>query len=70
MQQVQIRLDQTKEFNCKCGSATFFAISFLRVVPALLSPTLKAELMPLPAYRCTECLEIVNFNPDQPQKKT
>lgn len=64
-QHIQIRIDQTEELKCKCGNATFIQVAFLRVVPALLSPTLKPEMMPIPAFQCVSCQRIAEI----PQKK-
>jgi len=62
---VQIRLEQTEELKCTCGSALFIQVAFLRVIPALLSPTLKAEMMPVPAFQCVNCQRVAEI----PQKK-
>jgi DNA-directed RNA polymerase subunit RPC12/RpoP len=64
-QNIQIRLDQTEELKCKCGSAVFIQVNFIRIVPALLSPTLKPEMMPIPAFQCVNCQRMAEI----PQKK-
>lgn len=67
-QQQQIKLEQTTEVKCKCGNETFEQVFFLRQVPALLSPTLRAEIFHVPAFRCMRCKNIADLNPKKPEK--
>lgn len=53
--QIQVNLNQTKPLKCACGNETFTQVFFIRVLPALLSPTQKAEMIPIPAFLCTNC---------------
>jgi hypothetical protein len=54
--QVQISFDKTKPVICKgCGGEIFEQVNFLRIVPALLSPTMRQEIFPVPAFRCCKC---------------
>jgi hypothetical protein len=64
--QIQINLNQTKPLVCGCGNETFEQIHFIRVIPALLSPTQKAEMYPIPAFRCTNCQKMAEIK----EKKT
>lgn len=66
---INIKLEQTQAYNCTCGNAVFEQVYFLRIVPALLSPTMKPEKVPFPVFRCTNCLELVDFKSDEPKKK-
>lgn len=65
---VQIDLSKTEAFKCACGNETFEALNFLRVVPAILSPTLKREIIPIPAFRCTRCKNLAELNKQNPKK--
>jgi len=64
MQNVQIPLNQTTGYACKaCKNETFDMVYFIRVVPAIISPTLKPEFMPLPSFMCRRCKKIAELNP-------
>lgn len=72
MQNVQIDINKTEGIRCVCGNETFTQIIFLRKISALLSPTGKAELIPMPAYKCERCKNIADIQQlltDQSQKK-
>ncbi len=64
--QIQINLNDTKPLICGCGNETFEQIFFIRVIPALLSPTQKAEMYPVPAFLCRNCHKPAEIS----QKKT
>lgn len=66
--QVQIDLSKTAAFKCGCGNETFEDITFLRVLPAIISPTLKREIIPIPAYRCLKCKNIAELTQLEPKK--
>jgi hypothetical protein len=51
----QINLADTKEHKCSCGSNVFEQVFFLRIIPALLSGTLKREMLPIQVFRCVNC---------------
>ncbi len=53
--QVSIDISKTKALVCKCGNHTFEQISFLRVLPALLSPNGKDAVIPMMAFACNAC---------------
>ena len=72
MQNVQIDINKTEGLKCACGNETFTKVIFLRKISALLSPTGKAELIPMPAYKCERCKNIVDVQQlltDGTQKK-
>jgi len=72
--QIKINLEQTRPLTCKnntgfgskseCGGEVFSQVFFIRVVPALLSPTMREEIIPVPAFRCVKC----NFVAELTQK--
>jgi len=71
MQNVQIPLNQTIGYACKaCKNETFDMVYFIRVVPAIISPTLKAEFMPMPAFQCSKCTTIAELNPKTSENGT
>jgi hypothetical protein len=53
--QVSIDIGKTKALICKCGNHTFEQISFLRVLPALLSPNGKDAVIPMMSFACNSC---------------
>jgi hypothetical protein len=53
--QVSIDIGKTKALVCKCGNHTFEQISFLRVLPALLSPNGKDAVIPMMSFACNSC---------------
>jgi hypothetical protein len=62
-QQVQVSFDKTKPVVCLgCGGEVFESVNFLRIVPALLSPTMKQEIFPVPAFRCAKCKILVDLS--------
>jgi len=72
--QIKINLEQTKPLKCKndlgfvnggqCNGEVFSQVFFIRIVPALLSPTMREEIVPVPAFRCVKC----NFVAELTQK--
>lgn len=68
-QQVRVNLEQTAAYKCKaCGKEIFRQVFFLRTIPALLSPTLKAEIIPVPSFMCVSCDVIAELNQKKPEK--
>lgn len=66
-QPIQISMDKTTAVVCEfCKSEQFQQIFYLRQVPALLSPTMKAEIFPVPAFQCVKCKKVAEMN----QKKS
>jgi hypothetical protein len=53
--QVSIDISKTRALVCKCGNHTFTQISFLRVLPALLSPNGKDAVIPMMSFACNAC---------------
>ena len=43
---------------CECGSKLFYEAIVLKKVSALISPTGKEELYPIPVYVCDKCGKI------------
>lgn len=67
--QIRVNLEQTAPLKCKaCGKEIFRQVFFLRTIPALLSPTLKAEIVPVPSFMCIKCDTIAALNPKKPEK--
>ena len=53
-QQVDISL--AVDLKCDdCGNYTFVEIAMLKLLPALVSPTGKNELIPIPVMACNRC---------------
>lgn len=72
MQKVQVDINKTEGLKCACGNETFTQVIFLRKISALLSPTGKSELIPMPAYKCERCKNIADIQQlltDGTQKK-
>lgn len=68
-QPIQIPLDRTTPHQCKaCKSELFEQVNFLRIVPALLSPTGRKEIFPVPAFRCCKCKIIADMSQKEPLK--
>jgi hypothetical protein len=65
-QSEQINLSLTESIQCDCGNETFNQIFFIRRLPAVVSPTLRTEMMPLPSFECRRCRKIIDLE----QKKT
>ncbi len=66
---IRVNLEQTAAYKCKaCGKEIFRQVFFLRTIPALLSPTLKAEIVPVPSFMCVSCDFIAELNPKKPDK--
>jgi hypothetical protein len=63
-QPIQISLDKTNPYQCiACKGELFEQVNFLRIVPAILSPTMRKEIFPVPAFRCCKCKIIADLNP-------
>lgn len=62
---VNVDITRTKALACQrkvgligdavCGSEEFTQVFFVRVLPAFLSPTMREEIIPLPAFKCVKC---------------
>ncbi len=59
----QIRIEDTKELMCKCGSTIYEQVFFIRIVPALLSGSIKPEMLPIQVFRCINCEKIAEIDP-------
>lgn len=55
MGQPQFDIRQTTAVVCSCGNPTFTHGVFLREISALLSPTGKAGIIPIPTFTCNAC---------------
>ncbi len=53
--QVSIDISKTRALVCKCGNHTFEQVSFLRVLPALVSPNGKDAVIPMMTFACNAC---------------
>jgi len=63
---IQIDLSKTEAIICRCGNEAFERYYFLRSLPALLSPTLRKELIPIEAFRCIKCKKVLEFDQKKP----
>lgn len=68
MENVKIDFSLTESLKCKCGNEIFLQVFFIRIIPAIVSPTLRRELAPVPAFQCTKCKTIADMNQKQPEK--
>lgn len=51
-----INLEACEDLLCvKCGNATFEEVRLIKKVSALMSPTGKAGLVPIPTFACAAC---------------
>lgn len=56
MKNMGVDVTKTTPIACnKCGNATFVPAMFLRHVSAIISPTGKEELAPVPTFVCNAC---------------
>ena len=54
--QTQINIKDTETIVCeKCGNGLFIQSFFLKKISALVSPTGKEQIIPVPTFRCDEC---------------
>jgi DNA-directed RNA polymerase subunit RPC12/RpoP len=67
---VNVDVSRTKGLKCPhCGNEMFYQVAFLREVPAILSPTMKPEVVPAQAFQCTKCLKAYEWNVKLPDRK-
>jgi hypothetical protein len=52
---LNLDISKTTPLVCKCGNHTFEQGVFLREISALLSPTGKAGIIPVPTFCCNAC---------------
>jgi len=53
-------LENAKDIVCPlCNANTFENIVMIKKISALMSPTGQESIIPLPAYRCTECKRVL-----------
>jgi hypothetical protein len=65
-----VDISRTKGLKCHhCGNEMFYAVSFLREIPSVLSPTMKPEVAPVPAFQCTKCNRVYDWSVPSPEKK-
>ena len=54
--QVNIKPEDLKDIACEnCGCKYFRQVSAFKRVSALVSPTGKEQIVPVPTFRCDEC---------------
>ena len=53
--QMRVDITKTTAFVCSCGNHTFTQATLLREISAILSPTGKAALIPVPVFVCNAC---------------
>jgi hypothetical protein len=64
---VNIPLDQLKDVVCECTNAAFVTAIRLRELPALYSPTGKADYLAQPlCFLCTACGKTLSMVPPPP----
>jgi len=54
--QVKIKPEDLKDVACEsCGCKYFRAVNAFKRLSALVSPTGKEQIVPVPTFRCDEC---------------
>ena len=54
--QVNIKPEDLKDISCEnCGCKYFRQVSAFKRVSALVSPTGKEQIVPVPTFRCDDC---------------
>jgi hypothetical protein len=54
--QVNIDLSQAEDIVCeRCGNYTFEQVALMKKVSALISPSGKEGVMPIPVFACSAC---------------
>lgn len=51
----------SKSVTCECGGMLFQEKVFFKVLSALISPSGKEELVPMPVFVCTSCGKVPKF---------
>jgi hypothetical protein len=55
-QQLNVDLSQAQDINCEnCGNYTFSEVVLMKRLSALLSPTGKDAIIPIPTFACNAC---------------
>ena len=53
---INIKPEDMKDICCEnCGGKYFRQVQAFKRLPALISPTGKEQIVPIPVYRCDEC---------------
>jgi len=54
--QIKIKPEDLKDIACEsCGSKYFRQVNAFKRISALVSPTGKEQIVPVPTFRCDEC---------------
>jgi hypothetical protein len=57
---VHLPVDKLKVISCSCGCITFNERKTIKLVPAMLSPTGKKELLIIPVFVCSDCGKVID----------
>ena len=58
-QQINISLDKTTAMSCVCGNETFTEGVMLRKASRFITGTAQDALIPIPAFICSKCGEVL-----------
>ena len=61
---MNFNIDELEDLKCKndnCEGTEFDVVYILKKVPAMLSPTGKEVIGPVPYFRCTSCFKRTNI---------
>ena len=58
-QNVNVNLKDTKDLICECGNRLFEEAYILKEIPALVSPSGKKSIAPIPVFVCNKCKVIL-----------
>jgi hypothetical protein len=56
---IAIDIKKLKEVTCTCGGTEFTNVMNLRLIPPLLSPTMKQEFAVIERWKCVGCGELI-----------
>ena len=51
----------SKTLKCECGGMLFHEKIFFKILSALISPSGKEELVPMPVFVCAKCGKVPSF---------
>ena len=61
MSQNRLDLSKLQDVKCPCGNGTFTQIHFLKRVPALMIGAPIDDAVPVPAFQCLKCKNVLDL---------
>lgn len=59
MSQVVVDIKKLQDVVCTCGGTEFVPVNNLKLLPPLLSPTMKQEFVTIGRWKCCDCGALV-----------